>query len=230
METLTKIIIAVDGHSSTGKSTIAKSLAKQLDYTYIDTGAMYRSVSLFALQQGLISNGIINKNVLIKQLPQISITFKKHSESDTINTFLNGKNVEKEIRSLEISNYVSDIATITEVRKLLVNQQQIIGKEKGIVMDGRDIGTVVFPNAELKLFITASAEVRAKRRYKELIENGEQVTYEAILENVQKRDYIDMNRKDSPLIKAKDAHYIDNSTLSKEEQMQLILDLVKQYI
>jgi len=227
LETTKKIIIAIDGHSSTGKSTVAKEVAKHLGYTYIDTGAMYRAVSLFALEQGFITNEIIDQKALVENLNNISIAFKKNTETNTVETFLNKKNVSKKIRSLEVSSYVSHIASISEVRKLLVRQQQIMGQQKGVVMDGRDIGTVVFPKAELKLFMTASAAVRATRRYEELTNNGETVSYKDVLQNVEERDYIDSNREDSPLIQAEDAHLIDNSKLSREEQFQLILDLVK---
>lgn len=227
METTKKIIIAIDGHSSTGKSTVAKELAKYLNYTYIDTGAMYRSVSLFALEKGFIKEETINKELLIENLKNISIAFKKNKETDRIETFLNGKNVEKKIRSLEVSSYVSHIASISEVRKLLVEQQQIMGQQKEVVMDGRDIGTVVFPEAELKLFMTASPEVRATRRYEELINNGEKVSYKEVLQNVEERDFIDTNREDSPLVKAHDAHLIDNSKLTREEQLKVLLGLVE---
>jgi len=227
LETTKKIIIAIDGHSSTGKSTVAKEVAKHLGYTYIDTGAMYRAVSLFALEQGFITNEIIDQKALVENLNNISIAFKKNTETNTVETFLNKKNVSKKIRSLEVSSYVSHIASISEVRKLLVRQQQIMGQQKGVVMDGRDIGTVVFPKAELKLFMTASAAVRATRRYEELTNNGETVSYKDVLQNVEERDYIDSNREDSPLIQAEDAHLIDNSKLSRKEQFQLILDLVK---
>lgn len=230
METTKKIIIAIDGHSSTGKSTVAKELATHLNYTYIDTGAMYRAVSLFALEKGFIKNEIIDKKLLIENLKDILIEFKKNKETNRIETFLNGKNVEKKIRSLEVSNYVSHIASISEVRKLLVEQQQIMGQKKGVVMDGRDIGTVVFPNAELKLFMTASSEVRATRRFEELTSNGEKVSYKEVLQNVEERDYIDSNREDSPLIKAYDAHLIDNSKLSRKDQFNAILGLVEKTV
>lgn len=227
METTKKIIIAIDGHSSTGKSTVAKQLAKHLGYTYIDTGAMYRSVSLHALQQNYITNNVIDKTALIKDLDHISIKFKKNTTTDIIETFLNDINVESKIRSLEVSNHVSDIATISEVRQFLVQQQKKMGQQKGIVMDGRDIGTVVFPEAELKLFMTASAEIRAKRRFDELQKKGDEVSFIEVLENVQKRDYIDSNRDDSPLLKAKDAYLIDNSALTRTEQFEYILELVR---
>lgn len=227
METTKKITIAIDGHSSTGKSTVAKELAAHLNYTYIDTGAMYRSVSLFALEQGFIKDDTINKELLLKNLNKIAISFIKSKETGHIETFLNSKNVEKKIRSLEVSSYVSHIASISEVRKLLVLQQQVMGQQKGVVMDGRDIGTVVFPEAELKLFMTASSEVRATRRYEELINNGEKVSYKEVLQNVEERDYIDSNREDSPLVRAHDAYLIDNSKLSRSQQFKVILNLVE---
>ncbi len=227
MKENTKIVIAIDGHSSTGKSTVAKELAQHLNYIYVDTGAMYRAVALFALQQKFITDNL-NTDALINALPQIQIDFKKDTNGGLI-TFLNHTNVEGQIRSLEVSNWVSDVAAIPQVRKKLVEQQQKIGSAKGVVLDGRDIGTVVFPDAELKLFMTASAEIRAERRFKELQAKGDtQVNFEAVLENVQKRDHIDSTRKDSPLLKAADAHLIDNSNLSKEAQFNLILDLVQE--
>lgn len=227
METTKKIIIAIDGHSSTGKSTVAKQLAKHLGYTYIDTGAMYRSVSLYALQQNYIVNNIINETALNKDLDHITIEFKKNITTEVIETFLNEENVESKIRGLEVSNYVSDVAAISKVRRFLVLQQQKMGEQKGIVMDGRDIGTVVFPEAELKLFMTASAEIRAKRRFDELTNKGEEVSFIEVLENVQKRDFVDSNREDSPLMKAKDAYLIDNSALTRTEQFEYILELVR---
>lgn len=227
MENTKKIIIAIDGHSSTGKSTVAKELAEKLDYTYIDTGAMYRAVSLFALELGCVENEVINKEKLLENLDKISITFQKNNETNKKETYLNQKNVEKKIRSLEVSSLVSHIASIAEVRKLLVHQQQLMGTEKGVVMDGRDIGTVVFPEAELKLFMTASAEVRATRRFEELQNNSEEVTYKEVLQNVEERDYLDSTREDSPLIKAADAHLIDNSKLTREEQLKIIVNLAE---
>lgn len=220
-----KITIAIDGFSSTGKSTIAKQLAKQLKYIYVDSGAMYRAVTLYAMQHNYISENIFYKNQLISDLNKIDLTFKFNSEVDYAEMYLNNVNVENEIRSLEVSNLVSKVAEISEVRKNLVQQQQLLGAKKGVVMDGRDIGTVVFPNAELKLFITASATIRAQRRFDELINKGDKVTFDAILKNVESRDYIDSTRKDSPLIKANDAIEIDNSDLSREDQFNQIYKL-----
>ncbi len=222
-----KIIIAIDGHSSCGKSTISKELAKRLEYTYVDSGAMYRAVTLFALRNKLISNGVVNSSELIKRLPEIHISFKFNPKEQKSDTFLNGENIENEIRELEVSNNVSPVATIKEVRAALVEIQKGLGKERGIVMDGRDIGTVVYPNAELKLFVTASATIRAQRRYDELTAKGSAVSYEEILKNVEERDYIDQNRAESPLKKAEDAIVLDNSNMTREEQLNWVLDKVK---
>lgn len=222
-----KIIIAIDGYSSTGKSTVAKQLAAELGYIYVDTGAMYRAVTLYAMQNGIIDKENFNVEQLINSLNKIDLSFKFNAELGFAEIYLNTVNVEKEIRSLEVSNFVSPVAEISEVRRKLVELQQKMGEDKGIVMDGRDIGTVVFPNAELKLFMTASAETRALRRYDELRKRGDDVTYESIFENVQKRDYIDTTREDSPLVKAKDAIEIDNSHLDLNEQYNLILGIVK---
>lgn len=225
-----KITIAIDGFSSTGKSTLAKQLAKQLGYIYVDTGAMYRAVSLFAMQKKYISKTEFDKQKLIKNLPFINLEFIYNSELGFAEMYLNTINVEKEIRTLEVSGFVSKIAEISEVRAKLVEQQQEMGKNKGIVMDGRDIGTVVFPDAELKIFMTASPETRAQRRFDELQTKGDVVTYDEVLKNVQERDYIDTHREDSPLVKADDAIEIDNSYLSKEEQFKAVLELVNEVI
>ncbi|WP_296383396.1 (d)CMP kinase [Winogradskyella sp.] len=222
-----KIIIAIDGFSSTGKSTVAKQVAKALNYIYVDTGAMYRAVTYFALENDFIGENVFNSEELINQLDDINITFKFNTDLGFAEVYLNGKNIEANIRTLEVSQYVSPIATLSEVRRKLVEQQQLMGKDKGIVMDGRDIGTVVFPNAALKLFMTASAETRAKRRYKELLERGHNASYAEVLENVTTRDHIDSTREDSPLAKAKDAIEIDNSNLSLDEQFEKILQLAK---
>ena len=222
-----KIVIAIDGFSSTGKSTIAKQLAKGLGYIYVDTGAMYRAVTLFAMQNEFISQEEFKVNDFVMQLHNIDINFKYNSDLEFSEVYLNGSNVEKEIRTLEVSSFVSQVAAIPEVRYQLVKQQQKMGEGKGVVMDGRDIGTVVFPDAELKIFITASADTRAQRRYDELISRGDDVTYEAVLRNVQERDYIDSNRADSPLVKAEDAIEIDNSHLNLEEQFLKVKQLVK---
>ena len=222
-----KITIAIDGYSSTGKSTVAKQLASHLNYIYVDTGAMYRAVTLYALNNNIISETVFDKEKLINELDNIEITFKYNETKGFAEVLLNSINVEHQIRTLKVSNFVSPIATVSEVRKKLVSQQQRLGKDKGVVMDGRDIGTVVFPDADLKLFMTASAEERAQRRYKELIERGDAVNYEDIYNNVVERDLIDTTRKDSPLVKAKDAIEIDNSQLTLDGQFHTILQLVK---
>lgn len=221
-----KITIAIDGFSSTGKSTLAKQLAKYLGYIYVDTGAMYRAVTFYAMEHDFISETHFDKKSLVEKLPKISLQFLFNPDLGFAEIYLNEKNVETEIRTLAVSNFVSKIAEISEVRAKLVEQQQQMGKNKGIVMDGRDIGTVVFKDAELKLFMTASPETRAKRRYDELIEKGQEVTYEEVLKNVQERDYIDTHREDSPLTKAADAVEIDNSHLSIQEQFDKVLELV----
>lgn len=225
-----KIIIAVDGHSSCGKSTLSKQLAKHLKYNYIDTGAMYRAVTLYALKNDLIVNKEVKKEELIQQLANIKISFSYNEEEQKSDTFLNGQNIEAEIRELEVSNNVSPIATVKEVREAMVIQQQAMGKEKGIVMDGRDIGTVVFPEAELKLFMTASSKVRAQRRYDELKGKGSDVSFDDILKNVEERDFIDSNRKESPLKQAEDALVLDNSHISREEQLEWVIQKVNQVI
>ncbi|MGV6832304.1 MAG: (d)CMP kinase [bacterium] len=221
-----KIIIAIDGYSSTGKSTIAKTLASDLGYIYVDTGAMYRAATLFALQHDLINDQEFKKEALIERLPEIKLHFEYNSKKGFAEIYLNNENVEKEIRTLEVSRFVSKVAAIPNVRKLMVIQQHEFGKNRGLVMDGRDIGTVVFPDAELKLFMTASSEKRAQRRYDELMARGEDVTFEEVLHNVQERDYIDSHRKDSPLKKADDAIEIDNTELNLEEQYNKIKQLV----
>ncbi|WP_034040006.1 (d)CMP kinase [Wocania ichthyoenteri] len=227
---MNKITIAIDGLSSTGKSTVAKQIANHLGYVYVDSGAMYRAITFYAMQNGLISDDDFNKEALIYQLPKINISFKFNENLGFAEVYLNEENIEKQIRTLEVSSFVSKVAAVSEVREQLVKQQQKMGENKGVVMDGRDIGTVVFPKAELKIFMTASAETRAQRRYEELIERGDDVDYNAVLKNVQERDYIDSNRKDSPLIKADDAIEINNSNLSLQEQFDKILQLVKMTI
>ena len=222
-----KITIAIDGYSSTGKSTIAKQLAKELSYIYVDTGAMYRAVALYAMKQHIISEDSFDVDRLVEAIDAIEIGFKYNPSLGFAEVYLNGQNVEKEIRSLEVSNFVSKVAEISEVRKKLVEEQQQMGLNKGVVMDGRDIGTVVFPNAELKLFMNASANTRAQRRYDELIKRGDKVTFEEILKNVESRDHIDSTRKDSPLVKAADAIEIDNSNLTLEAQFEKIYTIVK---
>jgi cytidylate kinase len=219
------IIIAFDGHSSCGKSTLAKQVAKELNYTYIDTGAMYRAVTYMALSNNLIKGKDILLSDLKSSLSDIEITFGKDEQGRQI-TFLNGENIEKQIRSLEVSNSVSYISEIDFVREKLVALQQAMGKNKRIVMDGRDIGTVVFPDADLKIFMTASVDVRAQRRYKELIEKGEKVNFNEVKQNIEQRDFIDQNREISPLRKAEDAIILDNSKMSREEQFQWIMNII----
>ncbi|SFR91575.1 (d)CMP kinase [Maribacter stanieri] len=215
-----KITIAIDGFSSTGKSTLAKQLAKKLHYIYVDTGAMYRAVTLFAMRSGFIEEDKIDEDSLIKTLDDIDLKFVFNSNLGFAEMYLNGENVEKEIRTMSVSKNVSQISVIAAVREKLVAMQQAMGVDKGIVMDGRDIGTVVFPDAELKIFMTASPEKRAVRRYKELLDRGEDIVYADILENVQKRDHIDSNRAISPLKRAEDAIEFDNSDLGLEDQFQ----------
>jgi len=223
-----KIIIAIDGFSSTGKSTLAKHLAKDIGYVYVDTGAMYRTVAYYAMKQGFIDENHFDKEGLISDLDKIALSFKFNASLGYSEIFLNGKNVESFIRSIEVSNMVSKVASISEVREKLVEQQQKMALDMGIVMDGRDIGTVVFPQAELKLFMTASAEKRAHRRYKEMTDNGVEIEYESVLENVTSRDYLDTTRADSPLIKAADAIEIDNSDMTVEQTYALAMNLVKE--
>ncbi len=219
------IIIAFDGHSSCGKSTLAKQVAKELNYTYIDTGAMYRAVTYWAIKNNFVQNKNINVEALKSSLKNIEITFQK-DDTGKQSTFLNGENIEKQIRSLEVSNSVSYISELDFVRKKLVALQQAMGKNKRIVMDGRDIGTVVFPNAELKIFMTADVDVRAQRRYKELIEKGESVQFEEVKANIEQRDKIDQNRAISPLKKADDAIVLDNSRLTRQEQFEKVMNLI----
>ena len=214
-----KIVIAIDGFSSCGKSTMAKDLARRIGYVYVDTGAMYRSVTLFALRHHLFNeDGTVKTDELEKLMPEMTISFRLNTETGRPDTYLNDTCVEKDIRGMEVSAHVSRIAAIPFVRKALVAQQQRMGDEKGIVMDGRDIGTTVFPNAELKIFVTASAEVRAQRRYDELKDKGNSADFGAILKNVQERDYIDTHREVSPLRKANDAVELDNSHMTIDEQ------------
>lgn len=220
-----KITIAIDGFSSTGKSTLAKQLANHLGYVYVDTGAMYRAITLFAMQKEYIGSDFFDREKLISSLSSIQLQFKFNPDLGFAEMFLNNVNVEKEIRTIEVSSFVSKVAEISEVRTKLVEQQKEMGKNKGIVMDGRDIGTVVFPEAELKIFMTASATTRAKRRYDELVQKGDNVSFEEVLKNVEERDYIDSHRDNSPLIRAEDAIEIDNSHLSREEQFDIVLGL-----
>ena len=221
-----KIIIAIDGFSSTGKSTLAKQLAQHLGYVFVDSGAMYRAITYFAMKNNWVDASNLKKEELISSLKNIQLSFQFNPDLGFSEMFLNNENIEKQIRTLEVSNLVSKIAAISEVRSKLVEQQQAMGKNKAIVMDGRDIGTVVFPSAELKIFMTASASTRAKRRFDELIAKGDKVTYEEVLKNVEDRDYIDTHRTDSPLVKATDAIEIDNSDMTKPEQFEVVLNLI----
>lgn len=224
-----KIVIAIDGHSSCGKSTMAKHLAKQLGYIYVDTGAMYRCVTLYAMENGLFSGKSLDSDALEQRIDEVDISFMR-DDTGALCAVLNGKNVEKEIRSMSVSERVSMVAKQPFVRKKLVEQQQLMGKEKGIVMDGRDIGTTVFPDAELKIFVTASDEVRAERRYKELLEKGDEADYNEILANVKERDYIDSHRAVSPLRMADDAVLLDNSFMTLDQQNQWLLDKVNEQL
>ena len=220
-----KITIAIDGFSSCGKSTMAKMLAKEVGYIYVDTGAMYRAVTLFAMRNGMIApNGDVDRDALKAKMDALHVEFKLNPQTGKAETYLNGENVEHEIRGMEVSAHVSAIAAIDFVRTALVAQQQRMGHDKGIVMDGRDIGTVVFPDAELKVFVTASAEVRAQRRFDELVGKGMKANYDEILHNVQERDYIDSHREVSPLRKAEDAIELDNGQLTIADQLQWLMD------
>ena len=218
-----KIVIAIDGVSSTGKSTMAKGLAKEIGYTYIDTGAMYRAVTLYALRHGLFEGGEIDEEKLKKLMDDIHISFRFNPKTDRADTCLNGEDVEKEIRGMEVAGWVSRVAALGFVRRALVGMQQEMGREKGIIVDGRDIGTVVFPDAELKVYVTASPEVRAERRLEELKAKGEKVSFEEVLENVKMRDHLDTTRKESPLRRADDAIELDNSNMTIAEQKAWLL-------
>lgn len=220
-----KITIAIDGFSSCGKSTMAKMLAKEVGYIYVDTGAMYRAVTLFAMRNGMIApNGEVNRDELKQKMQTLRVEFKLNEQTGRAETYLNGENVENEIRGMEVSSHVSAIAAIDFVRTALVEQQQRMGRDKGIVMDGRDIGTVVFPDAELKVFVTASAEIRAQRRFDELKSKGVEANFDEILDNVQQRDYIDSHREVSPLRKADDAIELDNGELTIAQQLQWLVE------
>ncbi len=221
-----KIIIAIDGYSSSGKSTMARDLARRIGYVYVDSGAMYRAVTLYAIEHGMASpEKGVDTAALVNALPDIHISFTPAGNDGIQHTLLNGKDVEREIRDMQVSSLVSPVAVIPEVRHHLTALQQEYGKEKGIVMDGRDIGTTVFPAAEMKVFVNASPEERARRRVKELIEKGENVTYEDVLENIRERDHIDTTRKESPLRKAEDAVLLDNDNMTIEQQMEWLLKL-----
>ncbi len=225
-----RITIAIDGHSSCGKSTMAKDLAREIGYVYIDTGAMYRAVTLYALREGLVSETDIDEEGLRSHMPDIHITFQFNAATGRPDTYLNGELVEQDIRTMEVSSRVSPIATLGFVREAMVAQQQLMGRDKGVVMDGRDIGTVVFPDAELKVFVTASAEVRAQRRYDELKAKGMEADYVDILKNVQERDYIDSHREVAPLRQAEDALVLDNSNMTREEQSAWLLEKYKEIV
>ena len=225
---MNKITIAIDGHSSCGKSTMAKELARQLGYVYVDTGAMYRTVTLFAMRHNLfLADGEVDTDALRKCMPEIEVSFRFNEETGRPDAYLNGECVEKVIRSIEVSNHVSKVAAIPFVREAMVDQQRRMGAEKGIVMDGRDIGTTVFPDAELKIFVTASSKVRAQRRYDELKEKGMPADFDEILKNVEERDYIDSHREVSPLRQAPDALLLDNSEMTIPEQNAWLMDKVK---
>jgi cytidylate kinase len=224
-----KITIAIDGHSSTGKSTLAKQLAKALDYIYVDSGAMYRAVTLYALEQGFISDEKFDPNALISNIENVNIEFKKEGNNPTV-LYLNNKEVSSKIRGMEVSNLVSKVAALPQVRQCLVKEQRKMGQNKGIVMDGRDIGTVVFPEAELKIFMTASAQTRTQRRFNELTAKGEQVDFDEVYENITSRDYKDSTRVDSPLTQAKDARVLDNTNLTQSQQYTIVMDWIKDLI
>ena len=223
-----KIIIAIDGHSSTGKSTLAKQLAEHLDYIYIDSGAMYRAVTLYAIENGFIGSDGFDKTGLIQSLSGLHIAFKKDS-SNNVALFLNGQLVSSKIRTMEVSNMVSQVAALPEVRKCLVKEQRLMGLNKGLVMDGRDIGTVVFPDAELKIFMTASAKTRALRRFDEMSNGDASIDYQTVYENIIYRDKKDSSRKNSPLLKAKDARVLDNSKLDQQAQFKMVLSWVNEF-
>ncbi len=225
-----KIIIAIDGYSSCGKSTMAKQMAKKLNYIYIDTGAMYRAITLYALQNNILSATHFDKDKLLEVLPTITVTFTYNSATNRSETCLNGKNIEQDIRGIEVSSFVSKIAQVKEVRTKMVDLQRAMGQQKGLVMDGRDIGTVVFPEAELKIFMTADYQIRAKRRFDELKAKGDNTSYEAVLENITSRDIDDTSRTENPLIKAADAVVIDNSEITPEEQLKLALQYVSDIV
>ena len=221
-----RIIIAIDGYSSCGKSTMAKELARAIHYKYIDSGAMYRAVTLFCLEKGFFNNDVLDVEAVKQSINDIHISFKYNENTGNSDTYLNGGNVEKQIRSMAVADKVSPVAAVGFIRKAMVKQQQAMGENKGIVMDGRDIGTVVFPDAELKLFVTARPEVRAQRRLEELVAKGEPATFEDVLKNIEKRDWIDSTRKDGPLQRAPGAIVLDNSELTMEEQNAFLLGIV----
>ena len=221
-----KIVIAIDGFSSCGKSTFAKAIAAKMGYIFIDTGAMYRAVTLYALEHGAIRSGIVDEEAVVRLLPEMTISFRFNPERGASDIYVNGDRVEGKIRTIEVSNCVSAVSAIAEVRQKLVAMQQEMGRKRGVVMDGRDIGTVVFPDAELKIFMTADPRVRAQRRYDELTAKGDAVSLEEIEQNVRDRDYQDMHRAISPLRQAEDAIVLDNSAMTVEEQMTWIMERI----
>lgn len=225
-----RIIIAIDGFSSSGKSSMAKQLAKTIGYAYVDSGAMYRAVTLYAMRKGISTPDSLNEKALIDELSNIVISFRVDDTTGRSRTVLNGEDVEDQIRTIEVSNQVSPVSAVAEVRRDLVKKQQAFGVEKGIVMDGRDIGTTVFPDAEMKVFVDASPEVRAKRRHLELQQKGQDVAYEDVYKNVCERDHIDSTRQESPLRKADDAYVLDNDNMTIEEQNQWLLDLYNKIV
>ncbi len=223
-----RITVAIDGYSSCGKSTVAKDLAREVGYVYVDSGAMYRAVTLYCQRNNLIADGVVNESLLKDAMPHLLIEFRKNQDTGLSDTFLNNENVEAEIRTLKVSSQVSIVAALPFVRQAMVQLQQAFGVNKGVVMDGRDIGTTVFPHAELKVFMTASPEIRAQRRFLELQAKGQNEDFEAILANVKKRDYIDEHREVSPLQKAADAVVLDNGTITREQQKNWLMDLFNQ--
>jgi cytidylate kinase len=225
-----QITIAIDGHSSCGKSTLAKALATELNYVYIDTGAMYRGVTLFCHRNELVTSDSIQKSEIVNRLSEITISFKYDEELGKAALLLNGENVEKEIRTLEISQLVSHVASIKEVREKLVEEQRKMGQNGGVILDGRDIGSVVFPNAELKLFVTANSDIRTQRRYEELLPSNPNIRFDDVKKNLLERDHIDSTREESPLIKTHDAIVLDNSEIGKNEQLMLVLGLVREIL
>lgn len=226
-----KIIIAIDGYSSSGKSTMARDLARRIGYVYVDSGAMYRAVTLYAIEQGMTGKeGIVDVEALVSALPEINISFTPAGADGIQHTMLNGRDVESKIRGMEVSSLVSPVSAIPEVRRRLTELQRDFGRERGIVMDGRDIGTTVFPDAEMKVFVDATPEVRARRRTLELEQKGASPVYEEVLENIRERDRIDTTRKESPLRKADDAHVLDNDNLSIPQQMDWLMDLYDKII
>lgn len=223
---MSKITIAIDGYSSCGKSTLAKALAQKLNYNYIDTGAMYRAVTVYCLRNGIVLNSVIDLPKLLESLKDIKVSFDYNSTTKVSEVFLNGEHIEKEIRTLEVANNVSSISSIKEVREKMVALQRKMGKDKGVIMDGRDIGSFVFPDAELKLFMTADKDVRTQRRLDELSSKGEHHSFEDVKRNLEKRDFDDTTRKENPLIQAEDAIVLDNTDLSKEDQLNFVMKLI----